>query len=109
MTGGIAVVEVFGALADPTRRDLLEELAHRGGASASALAKSLPVSRQAIAKHLQILEESGLVEGAKRGRELCFAVQPRALLATARWMERAAERWETRLDRIKRIAESIDV
>jgi DNA-binding transcriptional ArsR family regulator len=109
MTAGIAVDEVFGALADPTRRDLLEELAHRGGASASALAKTLPVSRQAIAKHLQILEESGLVEGDKRGRELCFAVQPRALLATARWMERAAERWDTRLDRIKRIAESIDV
>jgi DNA-binding transcriptional ArsR family regulator len=108
MTVGIAVDEVFGALADATRRDLLEELAQRGEASASAMAKTLPVSRQAIAKHLQILEESGLVDSRKRGRELCFAVQPRALLATARWMERAAERWDQRLNRIKQIAESVD-
>jgi len=102
---GIRVDEVFVALADPTRRDLLEELATGGGCSASAMARTLPVSRQAIARHLQILEDAGLVDARKRGRELCFEVRPRALLATARWMQRAAQRWELRLDRIEQIAE----
>ena len=108
MNTGVRVDEVFAALADPTRRDVLEALANRGASSASGMARILPVSRQAIAKHLQIMEEAGLVSGHKQGRELCFEVQPRALLATARWMERAALRWEQRLDRIKDIAESLE-
>ncbi len=108
MNTEVRVDEVFAALADPTRRDVLEALANRGAASASGMARLLPVSRQAIAKHLQIMEEAGLVSGHKRGRELCFEVQPRALLATARWMERAAQRWELRLDRIKALAEDLE-
>ena len=107
MSSAVAVDEVFAALADPTRRDLLELVARDGEASASALARSMPVSRQAIARHLQVLEDAGLVDAHKRGRELCFEVQPRALLATARWMERAAGRWDARLNRIKAIAESL--
>lgn len=91
---GIAVDDVLAALADPTRRDLLAHLANGGPAGASALARDLPVTRQAIAKHLDVLESAGLVEGGRVGREIRFTVQPRALWATARWLERAAERWE---------------
>jgi DNA-binding transcriptional ArsR family regulator len=108
MSAGVAVDQVFAALADSTRRDLLEVLASEGESSASAMAKTYPVTRQAIARHLQVLAGAGLVVARKRGRELCFSVQPRALLATARWMERAADRWDERLSRIKQIAEELD-
>ena len=91
---GVAVDRVFAALADPMRRDVLEALAEQGPAGASSLARRLPVSRQAIAKHLDVLEGAGLVTGQRQGREMAFAVQPRALWATARWLERAAEHWE---------------
>lgn len=94
MPVGVAVDAVFEALADGTRRDLLESLADNGAASASGLAKHFPVTRQAIAKHLRVLEDAGLVERYRRGRELCFEVEPRALWVTARWLERAAGRWE---------------
>ena len=109
MNAGVVVDQVFAALADPTRRQLLEVLATSGGASASGLARQLPVSRQAIAKHLQILAHAGLVDEQKRGRELCFEVEPRALRVTARWMERAARRWDQRLDRINQLAESSEI
>lgn len=87
------VAEVFAALADPTRRQLLERLAQAGGASASAIAKELPISRQAIAKHLQILVNAGLVLRTKTGREIVFEVDPDQFAATGRWMQRRAERW----------------
>ena len=96
MSQGIAVDTVFAALADATRRDVLEALAEGGAAGASALARALPVSRQAIAKHLDILEAAGLVKGRRHGREIRFTVQSRALWATARWLERAAGRWDER-------------
>ena len=89
----VVVSDVFTALADPTRRMLLDALAGEPGLGASALARQLPVSRQAIARHLGILEAAGLIRSSRKGRELCFTVDPGALLATARWMERAADRW----------------
>ena len=100
------VGEVLAALADPTRRRLLDALAARGEASATALAAELPVTRQAVVKHLAVLERAGLVEGRRRGREVRYAVRAGPLDAAARWMARLAEEWDTRLAAIKRIAES---
>jgi DNA-binding transcriptional ArsR family regulator len=65
-----------------------------------------PVSRQAVVKHLAVLDEAGLVHGTKSGREMRYAVQPDRLEAAARWMARVAAEWDTRLAAIKRIAES---
>ena len=100
------VDDVLTALADPTRRKLLDVVAARGSASASALAEEFQVSRQAIVKHLAVLERAGLVVAHKAGREVRFAVRSEPLDATAAWMARLASQWDDRLAAIKRIAES---
>ncbi|MEE1816199.1 metalloregulator ArsR/SmtB family transcription factor [Streptomyces sp. SP18ES09] len=96
---------VLGALADPTRRALLDLIAEQGRATATSLAARLPVSRQAVVKHLAVLDTAGLVTAARVGREVRYAVRPAALDATARWMAALASDWDRRLAAIKRIAE----
>ena len=103
-----AAEEVFAALADPTRRRVLELLAGRGTATATELAEDLPVSRQAVVKHLAVLERSALVAGRRDGRERRYEVRPEALTATAQWMNQVAARWAARLSAIKQLAEQLD-
>ncbi|BDH10282.1 hypothetical protein HOK021_14610 [Streptomyces hygroscopicus] len=104
-SGPDAVAEVFSALADPTRRRILDALAAHGEATATVLAAELPVSRQAIVKHLGVLDRAGLVAGHREGREARYRVIPERLGVTARWMDRVAAAWDTRLSAIKRLAE----
>jgi DNA-binding transcriptional ArsR family regulator len=99
---------VFAALADPTRRQVLGLLGGQGELTATALADRLPISRQAIVKHLTVLDEAGLVAGRRVGREVRYAVQPEALMATARWMAALANDWDRRLAAIKRVAEAAE-
>lgn len=101
-----AVDQVLEALADPTRRHLLLALGSRPASSATALAADLPVSRQAVAKHLATLEEAGLVAGHRVGREVLYRVRPDGLTATASWMTTLARAWDDRLSRLKREAET---
>ena len=103
-----AVDNVLAALADPTRRELLDQLAALGEATATTLAGRLPVSRQAVVKHLAVLDAAGLVSGSRVGREVRYAVQPTALDATARWMAALAADWDKRLANIKRVAEAAE-
>jgi DNA-binding transcriptional ArsR family regulator len=100
------VDEVFAALADPTRRQVLDAVAAHGEATATMLATELPVSRQAVVKHLAILDRAGLVTGARQGREMRYTVRPERLDTTARWMAKVAADWDTRLEKIKQLAES---
>jgi DNA-binding transcriptional ArsR family regulator len=93
---------VFAALADPTRREVVRLLAGRPGLTASALAAELPVSRQAIAKHLAQLREAGLAEAEVAGRETRYRLTPEPLAGAMAWMVEAGGRWDTRLDRLKR-------
>ncbi|GAA3467865.1 ArsR/SmtB family transcription factor [Nonomuraea roseola] len=107
--GEVASVDsVLVALADPTRRQLLDLLAAQGEATATTLAERLPVSRQAVVKHLAVLDAAGLVSGARVGREVRYAVRPAALDATARWMATLAADWDRRLANIKRVAEAAE-
>ena len=99
---------VLAALADPTRRQLLDRLAARGRATATTLADELPVSRQAVVKHLAVLVAAGLVAGVKVGREVLCTVRPDALDTTARWMAALAADWDRRLAKIKRVAEAAE-
>jgi DNA-binding transcriptional ArsR family regulator len=92
------------ALGDPTRWDILTQLGD-GAKSASALARLLPVSRQAIGKHLEVLREVGLVEAQRRGREVVYVAVGARLSALARELERIGRAWETRLLLIKELAE----
>jgi len=108
-TGAGAVEEVgvvLAAVADPTRRQLLDVLVEAGRASATTLAGRLPVSRQAVVKHLQVLETAGLVEGVRAGREVLYSVRPDPLDASARWLADLSAAWDRRLDALKRAAEA---
>lgn len=100
------LVPMFAALGDETRWSILEALGE-GDASASALAGRLPVTRQAIAKHLAVLEEVRLVESFRVGREVRYRVLGAQLSATARRLDAIGAEWDRRLAAIKRIAESL--
>ncbi|THA61439.1 ArsR family transcriptional regulator [Streptomyces sp. A0958] len=107
--GAAEVVDsVLGALADPTRRQLLDLLAAQGEATATTLAEHLPVSRQAVVKHLAVLDAAGLVSGSRIGREVRYVVRPAALDTTAGWMASLAADWDRRLANIKRVAEAAE-
>ncbi|MFE4466477.1 ArsR/SmtB family transcription factor [Oerskovia sp. NPDC056781] len=95
---------VFAALADDTRWQILRELG-RADLSASALATVLPVTRQAIAKHLAVLAEAGLVEPVRVGREVRYRAIGSRLAETARALDAIGAEWDRRLAAIKRIAE----
>jgi len=101
-----ALVPVFAALGDETRWSILAALG-QGDASASALAGRLPVTRQAIAKHLAILQEAGLVEPVRVGREVRYRVLGAHLSDTARRLDGIAAEWDRRLAAIKQIAEEL--
>ncbi|MCY1142100.1 metalloregulator ArsR/SmtB family transcription factor [Actinoplanes sp. Pm04-4] len=100
-----AELQVLAALADPTRWQLLDRLAGQE-ATATVLAADLPVTRQAVVKHLGVLERAGLVRAHRQGREMRYVVRAERLDETARWMAAAARRWDDRLATIRKLAES---
>lgn len=96
--------DVFAALADPTRRHLLDDLAARpDGATATELARALPVTRQAVVKHLQVLLHSGLAEARRHGREVRYLVRPSSARPAAAWIDERTAAWEKRLERLSAI------
>ncbi len=100
---------LWAAFADPTRRRVLEALLENGEATTTTLAEGLPITRQAVAKHLVVLNRVGLVAGQRRGREVRYAVQPERVDDAASAMARVAAQWDRRLTRIKRLAESLQL
>jgi DNA-binding transcriptional ArsR family regulator len=100
----VNVDAVFAALADPTRRAVIGRLAQEP-LSASALAGELPVSRQAVAKHLAALDRAGLVRSHREGREQLYRLDPAPLTDAMEWMAAVGARWDDRLSRLQRRAE----
>jgi DNA-binding transcriptional ArsR family regulator len=96
---------VMAALAEPSKRAIMQHLAS-GPASASRLAERMPLTRQALVKHLATLEGAGLVARERRGREHVFAARPEALVGTAHWLESLADSWQRQLGALKRAAEA---
>ena len=92
---------VFSALADPNRRRLIGYLAERESATATELAAELPVTRQAVAKHLQALNDAGLVSRRRRGRETHFALTPEPLGDAMQWMAAVGAQWDERLEALR--------
>jgi DNA-binding transcriptional ArsR family regulator len=92
---------VFGALADPTRRGLYERLTAAGPATATNLVAGLPVTRQAVVKHLQVLADAGLVTSERHGREVRYAAAPDPLEPAVGWMVAAGAKWDRRLERLR--------
>jgi DNA-binding transcriptional ArsR family regulator len=94
--------DVFSALADPTRRNVLEEVAARGSATATELAVPLGISRQAVAKHLGVLADAGLVDGRRAGRETRYRPTPAPMSEAISWMTEVGGRWDERLAALER-------
>jgi DNA-binding transcriptional ArsR family regulator len=106
LTAGDPVSPIFAALADPTRRWILETLTHEGQTSVPALTSALPITRQAVAKHLSALDDAGLVERTPgAGREVRYRLRPGALRPAASWMHEAEAAWDARLGRLKQAVE----
>jgi ArsR family transcriptional regulator, cadmium/lead-responsive transcriptional repressor len=98
--------ELWSAIADPSRRRVLDLLISNGGVSASWLAGHVPFSRQAVSKHLVVLEQAGLVSRHKEGREVLYQVEAERLDQATRAMADQAAQWDRRLGTIKRLAEA---
>ena len=94
---------VFAALADPTRRWMVETLLREGSATVPALTAELPITRQAVAKHLAALGDAGLVERAPGtgGREVRYRLREGALASAADWLRRTERAWDDRLARLR--------
>jgi DNA-binding transcriptional ArsR family regulator len=97
---------VFEALADPTRREVMRRLAESGPATATELAGDLPVTRQAVAKHLATLAEAGLVTSDRQGRETLFSFTPEPLADAVTWMADVGAQWDDRLQALSQYLET---
>ena len=98
--------ELWSAIADPSRCQILDLLVSNGAVSASWLAGRVPFSRQAVSKHLVVLEQAGLISRRKQGREVLFQVEADRLDQATRAMAQLASQWDRRLGTIKRLAET---
>jgi DNA-binding transcriptional ArsR family regulator len=101
----MAADEVFAALGDPTRREVFELVALGRAQTATELAAALPVTRQAVAKHLAILEDARLVDGERAGRAMRFRATPAPLSEAIAWMAEVGGQWDERLARLRAAAQ----
>ena len=99
------VDSVFGALADPTRRWVVETLARGGTVTASGLAEQLPITRQAVAKHLSALAGAKLLTSTRVGRETQYRLRPQPLDEAAHWIQMVSAEWDDRLETLRRSLE----
>ena len=99
--GGDRIGAVFGALSDPTRRTILDHLARHDAATATELAAVVPVSRQAVGKHLQTLNRVGFVTPVRDGREVRYQLVADPLEEAGRWIAREGAKWDRRLSRLR--------
>lgn len=93
--------DVFSALGDPTRRQLIDWLAEEGSGTATGFAQRLSISRQAVARHFHELENAGIVESFRSGRETRFTLQTEPLSAAAIWLEQRSRAWDKTLKRLE--------
>lgn len=100
--------ELWAAIGDPTRRRVLDLLLSDGPGTASGLGRELPVTRQAVAKHLAVLERAGLVSAETAGREVRYGVDPEQFARAVAQLAAVGQAWDGRLRRIKAIAEAIE-
>jgi DNA-binding transcriptional ArsR family regulator len=99
--------ELWSAIGDPTRRRMVDLLLLTGDGTATTLGQQLPVSRQAVAKHLGVLDRVGLVRGTSAGREKRYRVDDDQLARAVAQLSSVGSAWDARLQRIKRIAEAV--
>lgn len=103
--GVLDAAPVFAALGDETRLSLLSRLGDGRPLSITALADGQPISRQAVTKHLRVLETAGLVRSARAGREQHWELEAERLEAAKAWLETLSKRWDERLERLRALVE----
>jgi DNA-binding transcriptional ArsR family regulator len=99
--------DLWSAIGDPTRRRMLDLLLSQGDGTATSLGQQLPVTRQAVAKHLGVLDRVGLVRATPAGREKRYRVDDDQLARAVAQLSSVGSAWDARLQRIKRIAEAV--
>ncbi|MFG1793506.1 ArsR/SmtB family transcription factor [Nocardia sp. NPDC049149] len=104
---GIVDDDLWSAIGDPTRRRMLDLLLADGEGTATTLSERLPVTRQAVARHLSVLDRVGLVHGTPAGRERRYRIDDAQLARAVAQLNAVGQTWDARLQRIKRIAEAI--
>lgn len=109
MTAAVAIADddLWSAIGDPTRRRMLDLLLADGDGTASSLGRQLPVTRQAVARHLMVLDRAGLVQSTPAGRERRYRVDEAQMARAVDQLVSVSSTWDARLQRIKRIAETI--
>ena len=104
-TAEARVADVFSALGDDTRLSVVRRLGTGSALSATALSDGAKITRQAIVKHLQVLEGAGLVTHERRGREVLYALERRRLDEARRFLDRVSESWDRALERLRVLVE----
>ena len=99
--GSTAAAPLFAALGDSTRLELIARLSREGPQSISDLADSATISRQAVTRHLEVLEEAGLAASHREGRERIFELRPQRLAVAHRYLDRIGRQWDAALDRLQ--------
>ena len=99
------LARLFAALGEPTRLGLVERLRDGSERSIAALASDLPISRQALTKHLKVLEATRIATSRRDGRETVYRIDPGGLVAAERWIADVSEQWDRAIDRLKKHVE----
>ena len=102
----MSVSPIFSALGDPVRAVIVERLVQSGPSSVSRLSQGLPITRQAVAKHLRVLTDAGVVTSSKSGREQVVSLEAAKLSEASAWLNQLASEWDVRLGRLKALLES---
>jgi DNA-binding transcriptional ArsR family regulator len=95
------VATLFAALGEPTRLRLVDALSDGSAQSIASLANGLPISRQALTKHLKVLEAAGVTRSRREGRETVYRIDPGGLLAAEQWIAAVSTQWDSLIDRLK--------
>lgn len=101
-----APARLFAALGDTTRLGMIGRLSSGAERSIAQLGEDLPISRQAVAKHLDVLLGAGLVRRTRRGREVLFALEPEGVAEARDWLDQVSSQWDDALGRLKMFVES---
>lgn len=99
------LAQLFAALGEPTRLSLVDRLRDRSGQSIVAMATGLPISRQALTKHLKVLEAAGIAYSRRLGRETVYRIDPAGLIRAERWIADVSKQWDDTIDRLKKHVE----
>lgn len=99
-------MDMFSALAEPTRRDILELLSHEGGLPASSIYNKFSISHPATSQHLQILREAKLVLVEKQAQKRIYRLNPKAMNELEKWAKHLTEEWDTRFDKLDQVLDA---